>query len=541
MSNCQSCGKPACNCTVSPSDVLFPSDVNGLCVEVNAGDSILTILNRLCQKINTGTTPQVQADWLTVNPGHPSYIKNKPHIMTPQEVASLVNQILSNAVIDWSQLINVPNFLTESDFLSLLQNYLQTHGYLTQGDLLTYLTTHGYITNQDFLDLLQDYLNSQDFFNLLNSLLNSYFSNYALVETDPTVPFFVKNIIAGTSNTQVAKWTGSTYGPHTLTFSDITGTINSNQYNQNDIFDIIGNYFTTIGTANVPITTTHSLGIMQVGPGLEVTTGGIVSVIGSTTPTTSPCGTPIAYKGGASWPTSIEIDLGSGTGLVTLSYQAYSVPDKFILMYDGVEVINTGYVGDKWRQTGLNNALIAKGVATETITGPGKGTISFTKTTATTTATLIVWAPVASTGWQAFVSCPGSPVPDTSDVSIYSVDGYLEQNRIVSFNNNSLTFENAGSALDLYIKDLPTTTPNAGGADLALHIDSQGKVYPKAGASGGGSQIEVVANIAAVTSSITADNTSKRFFYVLSDSTNNNDISLYIYTGTTLKFLQTVA
>lgn len=38
-----------------------------------------------------------------------------------------------------------------------------------------------------------------------------------------------------------------------------------------------------------------------------------------------------------------------------------------------------------------------------------------------------------------------------------------------------------------------------------------------------------------------SDSTKKRMVYVLTDETNYNDLSLYLYTGTQLKFLQTVA
>lgn len=48
--------------------------------------------------------------------------------------------------------------------------------------------------------------------------------------------------------------------------------------------------------------------------------------------------------------------------------------------------------------------------------------------------------------------------------------------------------------------------------------------------------IEVAATRAAVLPS-----TTKRLVYVQADETNNGDISLYIYNGTALKFLQTVA
>lgn len=48
--------------------------------------------------------------------------------------------------------------------------------------------------------------------------------------------------------------------------------------------------------------------------------------------------------------------------------------------------------------------------------------------------------------------------------------------------------------------------------------------------------IEVVATHADISDSI-----DKRFIYVMADENNNDNISLYIYTGTQLKLLQTVS
>lgn len=56
------------------------------------------------------------------------------------------------------------------------------------------------------------------------------------------------------------------------------------------------------------------------------------------------------------------------------------------------------------------------------------------------------------------------------------------------------------------------------------------------GLDGDGSFLEIAATFATISSS-----SNKRFIYVLADETNNGDISLYLYTGISLKFLQTVA
>jgi len=118
------------------------------------------------------------------------------------------------------------------------------------------------------------------------------------------------------------------------------------------------------------------------------------------------CGNVTGYSGGEAFPDVQVIDLGSATGVVTLTFDAFTVVDKFILEFDGVEVINTGYRGSTGYQGSLNSFLASQGLPAETITAPGNGTAVFTKSTATTTATLKVFAPFPSTYWTVTVSCP---------------------------------------------------------------------------------------------------------------------------------------
>ena len=54
--------------------------------------------------------------------------------------------------------------------------------------------------------------------------------------------------------------------------------------------------------------------------------------------------------------------------------------------------------------------------------------------------------------------------------------------------------------------------------------------------SSGGMTLETAATFSAISSS-----TLQRFVFVTADETNNGNTSLYLYTGTTLKFLLTVA
>lgn len=118
------------------------------------------------------------------------------------------------------------------------------------------------------------------------------------------------------------------------------------------------------------------------------------------------CGIPVPYSGGQTYPSIQVITLGTGLGTVTLNFDAVNVPDKFIVVFDGVEVINTGYRGDTANQTALNAALASYGAPPETITSPGSGSANFIKLTATTTATVYVYAPMSGTAWSFTLGCP---------------------------------------------------------------------------------------------------------------------------------------
>ena len=119
-----------------------------------------------------------------------------------------------------------------------------------------------------------------------------------------------------------------------------------------------------------------------------------------------PCGAGSQYNGGVAFPQTDVVSLGTATGIVTLNFDAVGYPDKFIVEFDGVEVINTGYRGNASEQTNLNNALAGLGLPPETISGIPDGVVTFNKTTATTTATVKVYAPQTGTRWSYTLQCP---------------------------------------------------------------------------------------------------------------------------------------
>ena len=118
------------------------------------------------------------------------------------------------------------------------------------------------------------------------------------------------------------------------------------------------------------------------------------------------CGTQYTYSGGADFPTLLNINLGAGTGTVTLNYNALNIPDKFEVWFDGVKVIDTGYRGLTFYQQSLNNALTDRGLPIEPIVGIGSGSANFSKTTNTEVALVKVYAPLEDTSWDIRLGCP---------------------------------------------------------------------------------------------------------------------------------------
>jgi hypothetical protein len=190
-----------------------------------------------------------------------------------------------------------------------------------------------------------------------------------------------------------------------VTTTTTTGNIDASDVEYEIVFS---NYIcmqtdvTTTTTTAGPTTTTTT------GPTTTTTTAPITT---TTTTTSLPCGDEIT--GGYAYPATYAIDLGATLGQVTLNIDTTSSPDKFIVEFDGAEVINTGYRGDTDFQSILYDALAAEGDSGESIIGPATGTFVFDKTTATEVAVVRVYAPIDETEWSFTLSCP-DPVTTTT-------------------------------------------------------------------------------------------------------------------------------
>lgn len=119
------------------------------------------------------------------------------------------------------------------------------------------------------------------------------------------------------------------------------------------------------------------------------------------------CG--IVYKYDASqpiFPSETIVNVGTFVGNIVFNFSAYPYPQKFIIIFDGTEVGNTGYRGDTLYQSGLDSALASKGLPSETIAGTGNGSISFNKTSSTATVLVRVYDPMDGEDWQFTLGCP---------------------------------------------------------------------------------------------------------------------------------------
>jgi len=138
------------------------------------------------------------------------------------------------------------------------------------------------------------------------------------------------------------------------------------------------------------------------------------------TPTVTPTATPyevitgtgvcnVAVNGGSGGRGYFEytIQLGSDTGTIPFTFDAYTVTDQFQVYWNGTMVIDTGFRGS----SSYNAQLNALGYPN--VSGPGAGSSSFNKTSASpTTALVVITAPIAGTAWEFLVGCP--PIPPTT-------------------------------------------------------------------------------------------------------------------------------
>jgi hypothetical protein len=93
-----------------------------------------------------------------------------------------------------------------------------------------------------------------------------------------------------------------------------------------------------------------------------------------------------------------------GTSDVVLNFSASSVPDKFVVDFDGSTVIDTGFRGSSIYNSQLNV------LGYPNVSGGGTGSASFIKSNPNpTTATITITSPLNSIEWSVILLCPSVP------------------------------------------------------------------------------------------------------------------------------------
>lgn len=124
------------------------------------------------------------------------------------------------------------------------------------------------------------------------------------------------------------------------------------------------------------------------------------------------CGDLVQYNGGESFPTEFTIKIDPSIINHTLLFDANSIPDKVIVLINGVEVLNTGYVGNTSYQTQLDAALISLGEPPATITSAtGALMYNYQNTVLAEYAIIRVYSPLDNVSWSLIPNCdiPTSP------------------------------------------------------------------------------------------------------------------------------------
>lgn len=117
------------------------------------------------------------------------------------------------------------------------------------------------------------------------------------------------------------------------------------------------------------------------------------------------CGTQYTFNGGQDFPAIYKLDLGGATGTSTLTFDAYGIPDKWLVIQNDAVILDTGYRGNTNQQATLDAELATRGLPSETVIAPPNGTAQFTVTNSEPVY-VYVFAPLAGTDWQFTVSCP---------------------------------------------------------------------------------------------------------------------------------------
>ena len=110
--------------------------------------------------------------------------------------------------------------------------------------------------------------------------------------------------------------------------------------------------------------------------------------------------------------TPLTINIGTGTGTITVFYSAFSLPERFQVIYNNQTVLDTGWVGLSTQQNinWLNSYLLRVGEPTVDTLYHGSSAVNILKPDASiTTMEIRVFAPLYNSTWAVSAGCPGVP------------------------------------------------------------------------------------------------------------------------------------
>jgi hypothetical protein len=142
----------------------------------------------------------------------------------------------------------------------------------------------------------------------------------------------------------------------------------------------------------------------------------------------------------------ITVELGSDTGLINFNYDAYTIPDQFQVYWNENLVIDTGFRGSSSYNADLN------ALGYPNVSGPGAGSSSFNKTSASpTTASVVVTAPLLTTIWEFTMECaPVTPTPTQTNTPTPTTSSYFYNAYVLTCNGGTLSCDVTGTEAVIY-------------------------------------------------------------------------------------------
>jgi hypothetical protein len=131
-----------------------------------------------------------------------------------------------------------------------------------------------------------------------------------------------------------------------------------------------------------------------------------------------PCDEGFEHSGTKSYPTPFEVDFNLGTekGEVTMTCEPFGFPDRFVVEFDGEDVIDTGFIS-RGPDQGKDHMGEAEGEFIEDFTVHG-GVYKFYKRTRTPNCKVKVYAPGDGTQWKVLMGCPDpSALPSETEAT----------------------------------------------------------------------------------------------------------------------------